>query len=97
MRIHFDEMQVNRDKGDYIPSDKDLAELYDEYEHYERGKAERPQGEWKALNYHTCYCTNCHFDFDIMKCDFMAKMQFCPNCGAKMIKERNSESSNRHS
>lgn len=45
---------------------------------------ERPQGEWEALNYHTCYCTNCRFDFDIMKCDFMTKMNFCPNCGADM-------------
>ena len=44
----------------------------------------RPKGEWYALNFHTCYCTNCHFDFDIMKCDFMEKMKFCPNCGAKM-------------
>lgn len=36
MIIHFDEIQVNnRDKGDYIPSDEELAELYDEYEHYE--------------------------------------------------------------
>ena len=48
---------------------------------------EKPQGEWKALTYHTCYCTNCHFDFDIMKCDFMTKMKFCPNCGAEMRKE----------
>ena len=44
----------------------------------------RPQGKWEALNYHTCYCTNCRFDFDIMKCDFMTKMNFCPNCGADM-------------
>lgn len=49
---------------------------------------ERPQGKWKALDYHTCYCTNCHFDFDIMKCDFMAKMTFCPNCGADMRGEK---------
>lgn len=56
---------------------------------YEMAKAkfERPQGEWKALNYHTCYCTNCNFDFDIMKCEFMTKMNFCPKCGAKMTKE----------
>ena len=30
MIIHFDEMQVNRDKGDYIPSDDELAELYED-------------------------------------------------------------------
>lgn len=45
---------------------------------------DRPRGKWEALTYHTCYCTNCHFDFDIMKCDFMTKMNFCPNCGADM-------------
>ena len=49
---------------------------------------DRPTGKWKALTYHTCYCTNCNFDFDIMKCDFMAKMNFCPNCGADMRGDR---------
>lgn len=45
---------------------------------------QRPHGKWHALNFHTCYCTNCHFVFDIMKCDFMEKMKYCPNCGADM-------------
>ena len=38
--IHFDEMQSSRDKGDYIPSDEELTELYDEYEHYENMRKE---------------------------------------------------------
>ena len=45
---------------------------------------ERKTGRWKAKGFHTCYCTNCNFAFDIMKCDFMDKMRFCPTCGAKM-------------
>ena len=51
---------------------------------YERGKADRPQGKWKAKSFHEVYCDNCGFNFDIMKCDFMERMYFCPNCGAKM-------------
>lgn len=45
---------------------------------------ERKTGRWKAKDFHTCYCPNCNFTFDIMNCDFMDKMRFCPNCGAKM-------------
>lgn len=45
---------------------------------------EQKVGRWKAKDFHTCYCTNCNFTFDIMKCDFMDKMMFCPNCGAIM-------------
>ncbi len=41
MKIYFDEIQVNRDKGDYIPTDEELAELYDEYEHYEDMRGDR--------------------------------------------------------
>lgn len=47
-------------------------------------KTEQNVGRWKAKDFHTCYCTNCDFTFDIMKCDFMDKMMFCPNCGARM-------------
>jgi len=44
----------------------------------------RPQGEWKAKSFHEVYCDNCGFTFDIMKCDFLENMKFCPNCSAKM-------------
>ena len=35
MIINFEEMQFSDTKGDYLPTDEALAELYDEYEHYE--------------------------------------------------------------
>lgn len=35
MIINFEEMQFSDTKGDYLPTDEELAELYDEYEHYE--------------------------------------------------------------
>ena len=44
----------------------------------------RPQGEWKAKSFHECFCEQCGFSFDIMKCDFLENMKFCPNCGARM-------------
>ena len=48
MNIHFDEMQVNRDKGNYIPSDEELVELYDEYEHYEdTGRGQSEVDKWQ--------------------------------------------------
>ena len=46
------------------------------------------QGKWKAKSFHECFCDNCGFTFDIMKCDFLENMKFCPNCGAKMDGER---------
>jgi membrane protease subunit (stomatin/prohibitin family) len=47
-------------------------------------EADRPQGKWKAKTFHECICDNCGFSFDIMKCDFLENMKFCPNCGARM-------------
>lgn len=35
MIINFEEMQFSNTKGDELPTDEELAELYDEYEHYE--------------------------------------------------------------
>ncbi len=46
--------------------------------------ADRPQGKWKAKSFHECFCDNCGFSFDIMKCDFFGNMKHCPNCGARM-------------
>ena len=72
--------------GNYINVENlSLAEIYHRaFASGVESVAVRPKGKWRALNFHTCYCTNCHFDFDIMKCDFMEKMKFCPNCGADM-------------
>lgn len=46
--------------------------------------AEPKVGEWKAKSFHECFCDNCGFSFDIMRCDFLGNMKHCPNCGAKM-------------
>ena len=43
--------------------------------------ADRPQGKWKAKSFHEYFCHNCGFSFDIMKCDFLENMKYCPNCG----------------
>lgn len=48
-------------------------------------------GEWKAKSFHEVYCDNCGFTFDIMKCDFLENMKFCPNCGVRMKGERKGE------
>lgn len=42
--------------------------------------ADRPQGEWKVKSFHECFCHNCGFSFDIMKCEFLENMKYCPNC-----------------
>ena len=48
-------------------------------------KAQEPKtGHWKAKSFHELFCDNCGFDFDIMRNDFIDKMNFCPNCGADM-------------
>ena len=51
--------------------------------------ADRPQGKWKAKSFHEFFCDNCGFSFDMMKCDFLENMNFCPNCGAYMRGETN--------
>ena len=50
-------------------------------------------GHWKAKSFHELFCDNCGFDFDIMRNDFIDKMNYCPNCGAKMVdpQERSGE------
>lgn len=44
-------------------------------------------GKWLAKSFHEVYCDNCGFDFDIITNEFMDKMKYCPNCGAKMESE----------
>ena len=43
--------------------------------------ADRPQGKWKVKSSHECFCNNCGFSFDLMKCEFLENMKHCPNCG----------------
>lgn len=39
---------------------------------------------WKAKNFHVVFCENCKFEFDIVSCDFIDQMNYCPNCGVDM-------------
>lgn len=43
----------------------------------------RPQGKWKAKSFYEYFCNNCGFSFDIMKCEFLENMKYCPNCGVR--------------
>lgn len=43
--------------------------------------ADRPQGKWKAKSFREYFCHNCGFSFDVMKCEFLENMKYCPNCG----------------
>ena len=45
--------------------------------------ADRPQGKWKAKSFHEFFCNNCGFSFDMMKCEFLENMKYCPNCGVR--------------
>lgn len=57
----------------------DLQRAFDEG--YEKGKADRPQGEWKPKNHHTDYCSNCGFEETQWR---TVDYDFCPHCGARM-------------
>ena len=48
-------------------------------------------GHWKAKSFHEVFCDNCGFDFDIMRNDFIDKMNFCPKCGCRMVEPQESE------
>jgi len=51
--------------------------------------AQPKTGRWLAKSFYEVYCDQCGFDFDIMKNEFLDKMKYCPNCGAKMKEVRN--------
>ena len=42
--------------------------------------ADRPQGEWTNAGVLTVHCSNCKSEFHELEA-----MNFCPNCGAKML------------
>ncbi len=45
--------------------------------------ADRPQGKWKAKSFHEYFCEKCGFAFDMMKCEFLENMKYCPNSGVR--------------
>ena len=60
-------------------------------EAYERGKAERPPGEWMKkvddVGFISYICSSCGFELELEDC---SDSYYCTNCGAKM-KERKNE------
>jgi len=60
---------------------------------YEKGKADRPQGEWIDGEHNVAMCdgyrcNRCGFfvpwDYEHKFIDFINDYHFCPNCGARM-------------
>lgn len=78
-----------------VPSaDIDLSEYYDKLwkTAYERGKADRPQGEWKSVKasiYPYGYDVKCSVCGFIMGSSYGFK--YCPHCGAEMKGEESDE------
>lgn len=73
---------------DNAPTIDDLSEYSDKLwkQAYERGKAERPQGEWinqsQGAKY-PCECSECHTE-PFCNDEGYVLSNFCPNCGADM-------------
>lgn len=68
----------------WLGTHKDREETEQAVEVAIKALQDRPQGKWKAKSFHEFFCDNCGFSFDMMKCDFLENMKFCPNCGARM-------------
>ena len=73
----------------------DLQRAFDEG--YEKGKADRPQGEWIVSDdkyFHTCQFCNADVDVSMGTGIFVdneevSHMNYCPNCGARMSNASN--------
>lgn len=62
---------------------------------YKNGQSEATKhSRWLAKDFHSVYCDNCWFTFDIMTCDFVDSMFFCPKCGARMKRGEEQNDSN---
>ena len=63
---------------------------------YKKGKILNPinknKPKWLAKDFHTLFCSECDFYFDIMTNDFLMFMNFCPNCGSDMRGKKNEDS-----
>lgn len=58
---------------------------------YVKGKADRPQGEWKPFDLkwgrEIYACTSCGESVEVPICMNKPLFKFCPLCGAKMVKD----------
>lgn len=77
------------------PSAVDLSSVYSTaYKSgYEKGKADRPQGEWIYGEHDVAMCDGyrcdkCGFfvpwDYEHKSIDFISDYNFCPSCGSRM-------------
>ena len=57
---------------------------------YVKGKADRPRGEWLKFGLgrgtRILFCTNCERRIEVPLSQGDSNYDFCPNCGAKMMK-----------
>ena len=81
------EVLIGRTPSADRPQDDDWEEYSDKLwkNAYERGKADRPQGEW--IEQEDCWqCSECGDEYvlevDVKPID--ARMNYCPNCGCRM-------------
>lgn len=78
----------------HTPTEEDIQAYIDYAPIIEMKKTAKKGAAWKAKNFHVVYCNNCKFEFDIMRCEFIGQMNYCPNCGADMrqhTKEENAD------
>ena len=72
------------------PSAVDLSSVYSTaYKSgYEKGKADRPQGEWLKFGLgrgtRILFCTNCERRIEVPLSQGDSNYDFCPNCGCRM-------------
>jgi len=78
-----------------VEIDTDISDYSDKLwkNAYERGKADRPQGEWIDIGwkgdwqFETDGRGNCWYEYECSECGFHSKgskSNFCPNCGCRM-------------
>lgn len=72
------------DIANYLEETKTVIITEDALKSLKERACVKNTAHWKAKSFHEVFCDNCGFSFDIMKNDFMDKMNYCPNCGAKM-------------
>ena len=82
------EVLIGRTPSADRPQDDDWEKYSDKLwkNAYERGKADRPQGEW--IEQEDCWqCSECGDEYvlEVGVKPIDARMHYCPNCGARML------------